>query len=167
MAGNDGQHMLDIDNLQEKNGSVGCSPSATAYFAQQVKREDQKAMEYLYTTRNENGGVPNVAPFDIFEIAWTLWNLSILPKIIKHEIMQVQNHINFLSQIWDKNNGAGFSSEYSVNDGDETAVVFDTLLHDMVLPEKDINNFLSYEENDHFRCFELRMIHRSALIYIF
>ena len=50
MAGNDGQHMLDIENLQEKNGSVGCSPSATAYFALHVKREDQKAMEYLYTS---------------------------------------------------------------------------------------------------------------------
>jgi halimadienyl-diphosphate synthase len=32
MAGIDGQHMLDIENLQESNGSVGVSPSATAYL---------------------------------------------------------------------------------------------------------------------------------------
>ena len=43
MAGADGQHMLDIDNLQENNGSVGCSPSATAYFALQVNRGDSRA----------------------------------------------------------------------------------------------------------------------------
>ena len=32
MAGQDGISMLDIENLQEPNGSVGHSPSATAYY---------------------------------------------------------------------------------------------------------------------------------------
>ena len=151
MAGTDGQKMLDIDNLQEENGSVGCSPAATAYFALQVKREEATAMKYLYASRCENGGVPNVAPFDIFEIAWTLWNLSQIPgyRGLKEK---VQHHVNFLSEVWDKNNGAGFSSEYSVNDSDETAVVFDTLSRYGI--EKNVGNILAYEENDHFRCFE-------------
>ena len=41
MAGTDGKHMLDIENLQESNGSVGVSPSATAYFATYIKRGDE------------------------------------------------------------------------------------------------------------------------------
>jgi halimadienyl-diphosphate synthase len=152
MAGTDGQHMLDIDNLQEKNGSVGCSPSATAYFALQVKREDQKAMKYLYRSRGENGGVPNVAPFDVFEVAWTLWNLSLIPEYVGMK-ERVQKHIDFLSSVWDSGNGAGFSSEYSVNDSDETAVVYDTLSRYGI--EKDVDYILKFEENDHFRCFDL------------
>ena len=152
MAGTDGQHLLDVENLQEKNGSVGCSPSATAYFALQVKREDQNAMEYLHRSRVDNGGVPNVAPFDIFEIAWTLWNLSIMPGY-KNFNKQVKQHIDFLSQAWDTNRGAGFSSEYSVNDSDETAIVYDTLSRYGI--EKNVDFILSFEEKEHFRCFDL------------
>ena len=101
MAGNDGQQMLDIDNLQEENGSVGCSPSATAYFALQVKGEEEKAMKYLYASRCENGGVPNVAPFDIFEIAWTLWNLSQIPgyRELKEKVQP------YLKELMDKGIG--------------------------------------------------------------
>jgi len=36
--------MLDLDNLQEKNGSVGCSPSATAYFVLEGKRGEPRAI---------------------------------------------------------------------------------------------------------------------------
>ena len=152
MAGTDGKHMLDIENLQEKNGSVGCSPSATAYFVQQVKKDDSKAMEYLYATRNKNGGVPNVAPFDVFEIAWSLWNLSMIPGFMEMK-SQVQEHIDFLSRVWEDGSGAGFSSEYSVNDSDGTSVVFDTLHRYGVT--KKVDNILAYEEKAYFRCFAL------------
>ncbi|MCI0551224.1 MAG: cyclase, partial [Anaerolineae bacterium] len=47
MAGTDGKHMLDIKNLQESNGSVGVSPSATAYFATYIKRGDAASLKYL------------------------------------------------------------------------------------------------------------------------
>src|SRR6266545_1851608 len=152
MAGVDGKQMLDSERLQEENGSVGCSPSATAYFALQVKREDSKAMEYLYKIRGENGGAPNVAPFDVFEIAWTLWNLSLIPGYINFKD-KVQPHIDFLSHVWDMGGGAGFSSEYSINDSDGTSVVFDTLFRYGVIKKED--NVLSYEEKDYFRCFAL------------
>lgn len=152
MAGVDGQHMLDSDNLQERNGSVGCSPSATAYFALQVKREEKKAIDYLYQSRSKSGGVPNVAPFDVFEVAWTLWNLSLMPEYpVAYD--QVQHHIDFLSRVWDRTNGAGFSSEYSVNDSDETAVVYETLSRHGI--QKNVDSIFEFEEEDHFRCFDL------------
>ena len=152
MAGVDGKHMLDIDNLQEKNGSVGCSPSATAYFALQVIREDNRAMKYLHKTRKEGGGAPNVAPFDVFEIAWTLWNISLIPGFEKTN-GKVRAHIDFLSKVWDTGGGAGFSSEYSVNDSDGTSVVFDVLSRYGIY--KSERNILSYEEPEYFRCFAL------------
>lgn len=152
MAGVDGQQMLDVDNLQENNGSVGCSPSATAYFAIQVKREDKRAMDYLYKVRQESGGAPNVAPFDVFEIAWTLWNLSLVPDYFNFR-EKVQHHIDFLSKVWDSGGGAGFSSEYSVNDSDGTSIVFDVLSRYGVSRKED--NILAYEESEYFRCFAL------------
>jgi halimadienyl-diphosphate synthase len=154
MAGEDGQHMLDIENLQEKNGSVGCSPSATAYFAIQVKKGDKAAMNYLRKISKEEGGVPNVSPFDTFETAWTLWNLSIVPGYTNlREEYEVQHHVNTLSQSWNEHKGAGFSSEYSVNDSDETAFVYDTLSRYGVTKEAD--HILGYEEKEWFRCFDL------------
>ena len=151
MAGMDGRDMLDVENLQEQNGSVGCSPSATAYCALQVKREDKKAMEYLYKIRRENGGAPNVAPFDVFEIAWTLWNLSLVPNLDVAE--KIKPHLDFLSDTWQPSRGIGFASEYSVKDSDVTSLVFDTLARFGRL--KDVESILSYEETDWFRCYDL------------
>jgi halimadienyl-diphosphate synthase len=152
MAGMDGQQIFDIENLQENNGSVGCSPSATAYFALQVKREDKRAMDYMYKIRRTSGGAPNVAPFDVFEIAWSLWNLSLIPSYTDLQ-EKVQHHVDFLSKVWDTGGGAGFSSEYSVNDSDGTSVVFDVLSRYGV--SKKIDNILAFEELEYFRCFAL------------
>lgn len=151
MAGTDGQHMLDIGNLQETNGSVGVSPSATAYFATYVKQGDEPALNYLRTVMGPDGGMPNVAPFDVFEIAWTLWNLSFIPNLNSPE--KLQPHLDFLTQAWHPKRGVGFAAGYSVRDSDDTGLVYDTLLR--YGTEKDLASVLIYEEKDHFRCFDL------------
>ena len=151
MAGTDGQRMLDIENLQEENGSIGCSPSATAYYAICVNKGDKKALDYLYTTFGKDGGVPNVAPFDTFEISWTLWNFSMLSNF--KDIKETQRHVDALSRSWDKQNGGGFASEYSVIDSDMSSMVFDTLLRYGV--QKNMDVILNYEEKDWFRCYDL------------
>jgi halimadienyl-diphosphate synthase len=151
MAGTDGKHMLDIENLQEANGSVGLSPSATAYFATYIKRGDGPALNYLHTIAKSDGGLPNVAPFDVFEIAWTLWNLSFIPDLTKNA--KLKQFIDFLSNAWQPKRGVGFAAEYSVKDSDDTGLVFDTLLRFNC--EKDLASVLLYEEKDHFRCFDL------------
>jgi halimadienyl-diphosphate synthase len=154
MAGLDHQQMLDVDNLQEENGSVGCSPSASAYFILQVKIGNQNALEYLHKISGENGGAPNVAPFDTFETAWALWNFSMIPGYAgwKNE-SEILQHTDSLSRAWNEHQGAGFSSEYSVNDGDGSAIVFDTLSRYGIT--KETGNILSYEEKEWFRCFDL------------
>jgi len=151
MAGIDGKHMLDVGNLQEKNGSVGLSPSATAYFAAYIKKGDEAALDYLRSTIKPDGGMPNVSPFDVFEIAWTLWNLSFIPDLRKDG--KLKPHIDFLSNAWQPKRGVGFAAGYSVKDSDDTGLVYDTLLRFGI--EKDLASVLIYEEKDHFRCFDL------------
>ena len=153
MAGTDGKHMLDIENLQESNGSVGVSPSATAYFATYIKRGDPASLNYLRSVMKADGGMPNVAPFDVFEIAWTLWNLSFIPDLKKNG--KLQPHIDFLSKAWQPKRGVGFAEGYSVKDSDDTSLVYDTLLRFGC--EKDLASVLIYEEKDHFRCFNLEV----------
>jgi len=151
MSGKDGQHMLDIENLQEENGSVGVSPSATAYFANYIKEGDEASLNYLRNVRNPDGGMPNVAPFDVFEIGWTLWNLSLIPNLGHADILKP--HLDFLSKTWQPKIGIGFASEYTVKDSDDTSLVYETLLRYGI--EKDLAGVLAYEEEDHFRCFDL------------
>ena len=151
MAGTDGKHMLDVENLQESNGSVGVSPSATAYFATYIKKGDEAALKYLRSIVKPDGGLPNVAPFDVFEIAWALWNLSFIPDLMKNG--KLQPHLEFLSKAWRPRRGVGFAAGYSVKDSDDTGLVYDTLLRFGI--EKDLASVLIYEEKDHFRCFEL------------
>ena len=151
MAGTDGKHMLNVENLQEGNGSVGLSPSATAYFATYIKRGDESSLKYLHSVIKADGGMPNVAPFDVFEIAWSLWNLSFIPGI--KEDTKLQPHVDFLEKAWHSKRGVGFAAEYSITDSDDTGLVYDTLLRFGC--EKDLASVLVYEEKDHFRCFDL------------
>jgi len=97
--------------------------------------------------------MPNVAPFDIFEISWALWNLSFIPGVQKNG--KLQPHIDFLSKAWQPKRGVGFAADYSVKDSDDTGLVYDTLLRFGC--EKDLASVLIYEEKDHFRCFDLEV----------
>ncbi len=151
MAGVDGKHMLDVDNLQESNGSVGVSPSASAYFAAYIKKGDKQVLAYLHKIIKPDGSFPNVAPFDVFEIAWVLWNLSLIPDLKKQ--VKLKPHLDFLSEAWQPRRGIGFAAGYSVQDSDDTGLVYDTLLKFGI--EKDLASVLLYEEKDHFRCFDL------------
>ena len=154
MAGVDGQHMLDVENLQESNGSVGHSPSATSYFALFVKQADSSALDYLRKTVAPDGGMPNVAPFDVFEVAWVLWNLSLIPGFTNQK-QKVQQHIDMLSNSWHSDRGVGFASQYSVQDSDDTGLVYDTLSRYGITKNTDALFF--YEENKHFRCYDLEV----------
>ena len=153
MAGTDGKHMLDIENLQESNGSVGLSPSATAYFATYIKRADNASLKYLRSVAKPDGGLPNVAPFDVFEIAWSLWNLSLIPDL--QVTAKLKPHIDFLSNAWEPRRGVSFATNYSVKDSDDTVITYSTLLRFGI--EKDLASVLAYEEKDHFRCFDLEV----------
>jgi hypothetical protein len=128
---------------------VGVSPSATAYFATYIKKGNMAALNYLRSILKPDGGLPNVAPFDVFEIGWALWNLSLIPGL--DHVEKLKPHLEFLSKAWTPKTGVGFAASYSVKDSDDTGLIYETLLRYGI--EKDLASVLSYEEKDHFRCF--------------
>ena len=155
MVGRDGVHLLDVENLQEANGSIGHSPSATAYFLLHVKPEDTAAVRYLRQTVGENrdGGSPDVAPFDVFERAWTLWNLSLTESLDAQFLEFCQPHLDFLVNSWQPGSGVGFASEYTPKDGDDSGLTFDVLSR--FGRQLDLETLLNYEKEEHFRCYAL------------
>ncbi len=153
MAGQDGRHILDIENLQEANGSVGCSPSATAYFAFNARSGDQRALAYLHNVVDPRGGAPDFSPIDVFEIGWTLWNLHLFAEIDKTLQTLYEPYLDILQRAWTPGVGIGIASSSTLKDGDDTGLVFEVLK--FYGREPDIEAVLNYEEEHHFRCYAL------------
>ncbi len=152
MAGEDGQHMLDIENLQESNGSVGHSPSATAYYALSVKPGNEQALNYLRNIANYRGGIPDQMPIDIFEAAWVLWNFSLVGNLGEDMKFLFRPLIDFLKHSWKPGKGVGWSAEYSLADGDDTSFVYEVLSR--FGESLDIETVLLFEEKDNFRTYQ-------------
>lgn len=151
MAGVDGQHMLDVENLQESNGSVGHSPSATAYFALNVRPGNEQALEYLHNVTDVGGGIPDLMPFDIYEALWVLWNFSLVDGWDQETIALFQPLLNSLRQGWKSDRGIGFSVGYSVPDADNTSFTYEVLSRFGDPP--DIETVLAFEEDGNFRTY--------------
>jgi halimadienyl-diphosphate synthase len=155
MAGNDHVALLDADNLQEQNGSVGNSPAATAYFLTFIRKYDPKGLNYLKSSIKDDGGVPFATPFDIFERAWVLWNLS-LTNIQEKEILELCTpHLKYLANQWNDDTGVSFSATYTPKDGDDTGLTYDVLKYFNY--NVDIKTVLNYEEQNYFRCYHLEV----------
>ncbi|MCB9422265.1 MAG: cyclase [Ardenticatenaceae bacterium] len=152
IAGTDGLHVLDVNNLQEPNGSVGYSPSATAHFVRYVSPHNQRGLQYLKTI-SRNGGFANVVPFDVFEQAWVLWNLSITNVLDEGLIAICQTQLDSLEKAWKPGKGVGYNANYLAKDSDETGVAFEVLSR--FGRSLDLDAILGYEEDEYFRCFEI------------
>jgi halimadienyl-diphosphate synthase len=163
MAGEDGLHMFDIENLQGVNGSVSHSPSATAYFALKVKPGDEKALGYLHTVVDPLGGAPDQMPIDVFEAAWVLWNFSLVDDWDDDTRSLFRPLIAFLRRAWKPGAGIGLSIDFSVPDGDNTSFVYEILSRYGEPP--DIEAVLGFEEKDCFRTFHFEA-HSSPSVNI-
>ncbi|KAF0107880.1 MAG: Halimadienyl diphosphate synthase (type-B diterpene cyclase) [Anaerolineaceae bacterium] len=153
MAGDDGKNMLDSDNMQEANGSVGNSPSATAYFLLNIQPASQSAMTYLRDWVTADGGAPDFAPIDIFELAWTLWNVGLSADLGLPVRASCNPHLDTMKKAWKTGKGIGTASQATLPDGDDTGLVYHAL--GRFGSNMDIQSVLSYEEGNHFRCFSL------------
>ncbi len=151
MAGPDATRLLYTNDLQEVNGSVANSPSATAYFAKQVSPGNEAALKYLKSVAID-GGVPNVAPFEVFERVWVIWNFSLAQQMDEEVSELCQPHIEYLSKTWRAGRGVGFAADYTPTDGDDTAVTYELLARFGRAPDTDA--IFTFENSDHFRCFQ-------------
>ena len=104
------------------NGSFANSPSATAYFL--LRTRDEQANEYIaMLLRNRgDGSLPTVAPFEIFEIAWVLYNLARAGQ----RPAEAQPLLRYLAQAL-TDDGVGVSREGLRPDADDTALTLSVL----------------------------------------
>ncbi|MBI5932220.1 MAG: cyclase [Chloroflexi bacterium] len=151
MAGKDSLHLLDLDKLQEPNGSVAYSPASTAYYLLAVNPNDRLALNYLQETIKD-GGAPFVKPFDIFERCWILWNYTLVEGIDDEMRQLIFPHLEHIKNNWVFGNGVSFTQDCALFDSDDTSVSFHILKH-FGFPV-DINALLAYEEENHFRCYQ-------------
>ncbi len=153
MAGPDFQHMIDLENIQEANGSIAYNPSSTAYYAMNVMPGDPAAIQYLRGITTPCGGLPMAAPFDVYERAWVLWNLMLTGPLDEETRRLCEPHLQALARSWQAGRGIGFGDGYSVLDGDDTSLVYAVLTAFGYAVDADA--LYHYEEPGHFRCFEL------------
>jgi len=154
MAGTDGIHILDLDQIQESNGSVGHSPAATAHFVVYGRKGDPAALDYLKkiaSDQGSTGGIPDVAPFDVFERGWSLWNLALVGDLDDEIVALSQPHLDFLEAGWNPGRGIGFGVEYTPKDSDCSSLTYEVLTK--FGRTLDTEALLWYEEDEYFRCF--------------
>ena len=153
MAGMDGVHLLDIGNLQEDNGSVGFSPSATAYFSLFADYRNESALRYLRTLPTADGSIAHLVSVDVVEIAWTLWNFILIDFVDNDVMLAFQPHLDFLENSWEAESGVGYANGYAAKDSDTTSLVYEVLTS--LGRHVDIKTVLQFEKKDYFRCFPL------------
>jgi len=134
--------------IQERDGSVAVSPSATAYLLTRWP-ENEAARRYIAGVSREYGGkAPQVFPFDVFETAWSLWNLLLSGVAYDG---QVTRHLAELKALWDRKEGVGYSSNHSVPNADDSAIVFRVL--QLTGLDPDPGPLDLFERDDYFICY--------------
>ena len=122
---------LDVEAIRNRiapNGSLANSPSATAFFLQHG--EDERAREYLslLARRRGDGGFPVCDPFEVFELAWVLYNLA----RAGYRPQAAMPHLRYLASALTED-GVGISRQGLRADGDDTALTL-MVLHQYGYP---------------------------------
>lgn len=148
MAGNN-LNLLDLDTLQMDDGSVYFSPAATSYYYLNAGKKSS-ALAYLETLAQEqDGAMPNVYPFDVFEQGWTLWNLALVDDLDADWAKICAPLLDALVEAWDPMRGVSFASG-GVPDGDDTSLTYEVLLK--YGRSVDLEGLLSHFVGTHMRC---------------
>jgi halimadienyl-diphosphate synthase len=146
--GFDGLDRSAIDSLRFANGSIHDSPAATA-FCEVAGAGSPKGRDYLSSVLEyHQGTVPNVAPFEVYEINWALLHLYLAEDLTQFREV-VQPLLDKVKAIWGPE-GLGITREFPP-DLDNTAATYTLLSSFGDTP--DLAALEVYEEPDHFRCY--------------
>lgn len=145
------EYVTDYAAFVDEDGSVMASPSSTASVLIYGQTNDSRSLRYVQdaAARQGDGGAPFVAPFDIYESAWTLNHLR-LAGAIQPDDPEVRRILDFLWDMWSPQHGVAFTSRQVVRDLDDTAVAFTMLRWGGYPVSADV--FAAYEDERHFRC---------------
>ena len=140
-------------NLLLEDGSVATSPSATAFLLSQIpdwRSRYPKSAAYLEDLlRSRDGGLPAVAPCDIFMRTWVLYHLHYGNLLAGHADL-LQPHYEYLREHL-RTEGVGWASAW-LPDSDDTAVAL--LALQRAGYEVDGTCLLAYERDQHFAVLE-------------
>ena len=137
-----------IAPLRMANGSIHCSPAATA-FCQVAGAGSAAGQDYLSATMEYGrGGLPTLAPFELFEIIWSLLHLYIAGGLAGVQ-RDVQPLMDRMQAAWGLE-GIGLAEGFPP-DFDNTASAYMLLAALGRAPDPAV--FKAYEEDDHFRCY--------------
>jgi halimadienyl-diphosphate synthase len=141
-------NLLLLLGMQSDNGSIGNSPSATAYLLHQV--DDAAAASYLERCLggSPGQGVPAIEPCETFEALWVAYNLflggaapsSILSSRMRDELRSALTA-----------DGVSLSPSFRVPDADDTAIAL-LLLHEAGLTV-DPTVLRQFEREEYFVSF--------------
>jgi halimadienyl-diphosphate synthase len=151
MVGPGGLDMLDVDNLQQEDGSICISPAATAFFVTYI-RPAPAALQYLRRIV-KNGGAPTVTTFEVFERAWSLWNLTHAGAIDQSLLPVANLSLEKLESMWRSGQGISMNKNFVVVDGDDTGLVSE--LFGQYGRPIDLDAIWSFEDDHYFRCYSI------------
>ena len=151
MVGTDGLQLLDVNNLQQEDGSVSSSPAATAFFVAHVS-PDPAALEYLHRII-QDGGASSITPIENFERSWGLWNIVHAGAIDKTLLPLIRASLDKLESAWRPNRGLAVNNNFLLEDGDDTAVLTELCARDG--RATDLTAIWSFENQHHFRSYVL------------
>lgn len=140
----------DGDDLFEANGSISISPAATAAYL--MAHHHEGGLRYLETLRQagRGGGIPALAPIDVFEIVWSLNHLR-LAGAITPDHPGVQQILAYLWGRWSPERGICLATHFPVPDVDDTAAAYTLLRWGSYSPTAGA--FAFFEVGDHFVTF--------------
>lgn len=151
-----------MPQLRTANGSIHNSPAATAFveIATQGSVEGRAYLDKLI--KRYKGTAPSFAPFELFEIIWTLHHLS-LTTDLKALQPTIDPLVEFLREAW-TDRGVGFSTTF-VADPDDSSLAI-RIFNKLGIPH-DPAILGIYEVGDHFECMPFeRNISLDAHIHV-
>jgi len=133
--------------LLNPNGSVGNSPSATAYYL--LREMSPAALSYMESVLavNADGSALPVYPFEVFEKAWSFYHFDALGLPVRGRFAR---HVGAVRDAWTKN-GVG-TTRHAVVDSDDTALAFKFLTS--MGERMDPRVFDGWEKESFFQCFK-------------
>ncbi len=138
------------DEAFEANNSISVSPSATVGYL--LAHHNELALSYLRAAMEDEGtgGIPALAPVDLFEISWSLNHLY-LANAVSFDNPEVRRVLDHLWSAWSPDIGVGYSSYLALPEVDDTAACFTALYRAGYPVSPEV--FSYYEKEDHFCCF--------------
>ncbi|MFQ5612284.1 MAG: hypothetical protein ACE5H9_09150 [Anaerolineae bacterium] len=137
-----------VAQLRFANGSIHCSPAATA-FCEIAGARSPAGQGYLSALLEDyRGAAPTLAPFDGFEITWSLLPLYLVADLRQFKPL-MPGLLQKLEGGW-RAEGAGMTREFPT-DLDSTTVAFSLLSSLGQTPDPTVLEV--FEEAEHFRCY--------------